>query len=95
MTDLELPGMEELERIPPPPRPRYRAMLWVQVEYEEYVEFQTDEDPEYYLEDDGIIGGMAVEVMGWSNPIWSPDTRAQFIEVTYDDGKSWERYESK
>lgn len=92
MTDPELPLPEfaTLEKVPLPPKPRYRCKVRFKVEYDDYVNFQTDGDPNEWLEDDGNVEGPLDDIIAWgSGDYWSYPEYGP-VEVSYDDGVSWE-----
>lgn len=92
--ELPLPEFDALERVKLPPKPRYRVNVRAEVEYEDDVEFQTDGRPDEYLDDEENANAITEEVVHWSKEsTWGPDIKFGNIEVTFDDGISWQQWE--
>lgn len=91
--ELPLPEFADLERVPPPPKPRYRCKVEVQVLHTGYIEYNTDGDPEVWLElDDNVSQPLDDVVSDGDTDWWDWIPEYGPIDVSYDDGVTWERW---
>lgn len=89
-TELPLEEFGQLERVALPPKPKFRVAVDVAVKYHGYISYQTEEDPEEWLElDDNVQQGLD-DIVGWGSPDpWDWDVDYGRVEVSYDHGRTW------
>jgi hypothetical protein len=92
-SELPLAEFADLEKVPQPPKPKYRCKVHFKIRHEGYIEYQTEGNPFEWLEDDDNIDPALDDIADWghdSDYDGFPDYGD--VEVSHDDGETWEKY---